>query len=408
MDISKQSDLMKKFLTFNSLLVCSLFSNDMVDYQKGLEYYKQKEYKKSFPIILDEAKRGNKEAGYLIASFYENGYGVKQDIKKSLFWYKKVSSNYSYIVDNTKKSKKIVDSIAKENSEQKALQFIYSKVDQSSNGVKTEVEKIVNKDFGIIPYKSNYILPFSVSKNKYTRIRSNTLVSNEEYESNTEAEFQISFQKNLAYNLLGLNEYFTLAYTQQVWWQIYSDSSPFRETNYTPEFFVTIPTSYEIDKLNNLKAIKFGFRHQSNGQDGSRSRSWDRLFLSSLWQWDNLFLKAEAWYRIPESEKDESYYNGTNLNAKGDDNPDIQKYLGYGDIELKYLYDKNQFGLMLRNNLRSDNKGAIQIDWTAPFNGSKNTYWYLKAFNGYGESLIDYDKYNTKVSFGFSFFRNIL
>jgi phospholipase A1 len=397
---------MKKVLFLSSFLLSSLLANGLVDYTKGLEYYKNSEYKKAFPIILDEAKRGNKEAQYLIANFYENGYGVKKDIIKSLSWYKKASSSYEYIVSAKKiDEEKLIK--ASSTNEQKALQYFYSKVDVSSKNVKDEVDKIVNRDFGILPYKTNYIIPFAYSKNKYKRVRSNSFNTDEEYDNNTEAEFQVSFQKNLSYDLFGLNEYITAAYTQSVWWQIYMDSAPFRETNYTPEIFMTIPTSYKIDKLNNLKAIKFGYRHQSNGQDGVRSRSWDRLFLASYWQWDNLFLKAEAWYRFKESKKDASFYNGTNPYANGNDNPDIDDYYGYGDIEVKYLYGKHQFGLMLRNNFKSDNKGAVQFDYSVPVNGAKNTYWYIKAFNGYGESLIDYNRHNTKIGFGVSLYRSL-
>jgi phospholipase A1 len=292
-------------------------------------------------------------------------------------------------------------------NDQKGLQFLFSKIDLSSQNVKDEVAKLVNKDFGLMPYRANYILPFSYSSKKYQKRYSNLQNSNEIYNSNVESEFQLSLQKNLSYNLFGFNEYITLGYTQHVWWQLYTDSAPFRETNYTPEIFVTVPTSYEFDHLSNLKAIRFGYRHQSNGQDGYRSRSWDRLFLASFWQWDNLFLRAEAWYRIPEKKKSSAFYNGTNINDKGDDNPDIQKYLGYGELELRYLYGDHQLGLKLRNNLRSENKGSVEIDWSVPIYNSNNTYWYMKAFNGYGESLIDYDQTTSKISFGFSFFRNL-
>lgn len=404
---------MSKILSLIILLFSLLVANDMSDYNSGLDYYKTKQYKKAYPIILQEAQKGNKEAQYLLASFYENGYGVQKDLQKSIHWFKKASSTYSYILNNENNTTTLTtkDEMIEQNEnteEQAGLQFIFSKLDLSSPNVKDEVGKIVNKNFGILPYHSNYILPISYNKNSYKKRYSTTAVSTEQYDSNTEAEFQLSLQKNLSYNLFGLNEYISLGYTQHVWWQLYTDSAPFRETNYTPEVFVMIPTSYDIDKLNNLKAIQFGYRHQSNGQDGYKSRSWDRLFLATYWQWDNLFLKLEGWYRISEERKGIEFYNGTNINAKGDDNPDILDYYGYGDIDIKYLYGKHQFGLMFRNNLKSsENKGAVQFDWSVPVSNSKNTYWYIKVFNGYGESLIDYDKSNTKISFGFSFFRSL-
>lgn len=400
-----------KMLTTIILSCTYLQANDILNYTQGLEYYKTQQYQKAYPIILEEAKRGNKEAQYLLASFYENGYGVEKDLEQSIYWYKKASSTYAYIEQKHEKeiSKVSTNNIQKDNinKEQEGLQFMFSKLDLTSPNVKDEIGKIVNKDFGILPYHSNYILPISYNKNSYTKQYSTLQSSNEKYDSNTEVEFQLSLQKNLSYNLFGLNEYISVGYTQHVWWQMYTDSAPFRETNYTPEVFVTIPTSYDIDKDNNLKAIKFGFRHQSNGQDGYRSRSWDRLFLAGFWQWDNLFLKAEGWYRIPEDSKGSGFYDGTNINDKGDDNPNIEDYLGYGEIDIKYLYGKHQLGLMLRNNLQSENRGAIELDWSMPIQNAKNTYWYIKAFNGYGESLIDYNKNNTKISFGFSFFRSL-
>lgn len=393
---------MYKFLYLIIVLSLYTMANDMSNYGDGLKYYQNYQYKKAYPIILQEADRGNKEAQYILANIFENGYGVKKDINKSMALYKKSASNYSYIIKQDDNSTDIQN--------QQGLQFAFSKLDLSSANVKSEVDKMVNKNFGILPYHKNYILPFSYSSNKYNRHYSTYLQDNAPltYDDNMEIEFQLSIQKPISYNLLGLNEYLSFGYTQQVWWQAYSDSAPFRETNYIPEIFITIPTPYDVDRDSNLKAIKFGYRHQSNGQEGYRSRSWNRLFLTSFWQWDNLFLKVQAWYRIPEDKKSEAFYNGTDANAKGDDNPNIEDYLGYGDIEIKYLYGYNQFGFKLRNNLKlKENKGSIQLDYSTPFRISKNTYWYVKFFNGYGESIIDYDRSVTKASFGFSFYRSL-
>ena len=402
---------MKRLVLF-LLLPIYLFSFEVNDYSQGLNYYQNHNYEKAYPIVLNEAKKGNREAQYLLANMYQYGYGVKEDKNEAIFWLKKSSSSYAYILNqennesNTSGIKKIIEKQMSK-STQKGLQLLFSKLDTNSPEVKKEVQKLTDRNFGLLPYHVNYLNPLSYSTSKYNRYYSHDNLPSK-YEKNIEVEFQLSLQKPLTYDLLGLNEYISLAYTQKVWWQTYSESAPFRETNYTPEIFISIPSRYEVDMLSNLKMIQFGYRHQSNGQDGYRSRSWNRIFLSSFWQIDNLFLKAQAWYRIPEDKKGEDFYTGINPNASGDDNPNIENYLGYGDIHLKYLYGQNQFGLMLRNNLKVEgNKGAVEFNWSAPLHLSKNSYWYAKVFNGYGESLIDYDRSVTKLSFGFAFYRSL-
>ena len=168
--------------------------------------------------------------------------------------------------------------------------------------------------------------------------------------------------------------------------------------NFEPEFFITLPTNQAIDKATGLKVLKIGFSHESNGQDEKRSRTWNRIYLSTLWQHGQLFTNLRAWYRIPEPENT-------------DKSTDIQKYMGYGDLSFNYLCGKNQFGLHLRNSLDFDkgqNYGAIKVDWFYPFFNAYNTYWYLEYFNGYGESLIDYNRQkDRKIGIGLSFSRNV-
>jgi phospholipase A1 len=266
----------------------------------------------------------------------------------------------------------------------------------NSKTLTLNIKNNISQSFGLIPYKTNYILPVSYSTKKY---------KGKDYTKNSEIEFQISFLKDIAHNILGLNDTLYVAYTQHSFWQAYSPSAPFRETNYEPEIFISIPLKYTINSIN-IKELQFGFNHQSNGQDEYKSRSWNRIILGTLLKKDNLSLRVRAWYRIKEHKKNKEFYEGKDPNAAGDDNPDIEKYLGYGDLNFKYNYNKNQFRIMLRNNLRSnENKGAVKFSFSIPI--KNRTYFYFQCFNGYGESLIDYNRNISKIGIGFSMYRGL-
>ncbi|WP_309496936.1 phospholipase A [Sulfurovum sp.] len=411
------------------ILSVGLFAS-LESYSQGLKYYEEGKYAKAFPIVLKESKKGtNKAAQYRLAEMYEKGLGTKVNYKESTFWYKSAASKYAYAT--TKKAiaskkedttepdfaDKLNTQIATDDKQKAGNEFALSKIDTNTPETKALAASIFDGDFfGLTPYRVNYILPISYSKDKPRRVSPNLGYNglpdeHNTYNKNAEVAFQLSLKKDLSYDLFGWNEFITAAYTQKVWWQLYDESGPFRETNYQPEIFMTIPTSKSIDDTTGLKVVKLGFIHESNGQEGYQSRSWNRLYADGIWQWDNLFLSTRVWYRIKEDAKPDWYYEQTETNpliiqeySDGDDNPDIEDYLGYGDIKLNYLYGKNNFGLMLRNNLDfDDNKGAVEFTYSYPFFASPDSSWYVKIFNGYGESLIDYNVNVTKASFGFSF-----
>lgn len=407
-------------------VLTTMLCADQKDYLEGMEHYKAKEYDKAFPIIFNEAQEDNRAAQYRLAEMYENGHGTAVDHEQAMYWYKLSATRYAYIEEdkvedeNLSYLKQIGRQFGNESIE-RGNEYALAKMDTSTPETKRLLKSITDDGFfGLQPYQTNFFLPLSYGKDKPPRYSSaippsklDELADNPKYDENIEVEFQLSLKKQLSYDLFGFNEYVNFAYTQKVWWQLYSDSAPFRETNYLPEIFVNVPTSSSVDEAIGLKSVKFGFIHESNGQDGYRSRSWNRLYATGMWQWKNLFMATRAWFRIPESDKSDGYYSGDlgidGANESGDDNPDIEKYLGYGDIKIDYLYKKSQFGLLIRNNLRlgDDNKGAVEFNYSVPFLDSPNTFWYLKIFHGYGESLIDYNREVTKVAFGFSFSRGL-
>ena len=235
-------------------------------------------------------------------------------------------------------------------------------------------DKNLQNALGIELYKFNYLLPVTYAK-----------TVPDDGRKSVETKFQISLAKPLFYDVFGLRESLVAAYTQTSWWQITKTSAPFRETNYQPEIFLNFASPKYLEQIG-VKNLKFGLLHESNGRDGSNSRSWNRAYVQGDLVYGNLTISPRAWIVVGD---------------KGD-NKDILKYIGHGDVRLSYNLNDHIFSLMLRNNLHFDktNKGAAELSYMFPI-FSTGVYGYLQYFTGYGESLIDYDRHTDKVGLGF-------
>ena len=248
--------------------------------------------------------------------------------------------------------------------------------------------------FVITPHKVNYLLPVTYNPSP------NNAPFEQEDEMHypldkVEAKFQISFKFPLAYNLFGDNGHLFFAYTNQSYWQVFNKdiSSPFRETNHEPELFMLFNNDWQVGNFTN-SFWGFGISHQSNGASNLRSRSWNRIYGTMVFDGGPIAIGTKVWWRLPEDEKD---YIG---DPRGDDNPDIGKYMGNFEINAVYGLEQHRFTMLLRNNLRKSNKGAIELTWSYPIIG--NLRLYTQYFNGYGESLIDYNVHNQRFGIGVS------
>ncbi|MGE5893329.1 MAG: phospholipase A, partial [bacterium] len=248
-------------------------------------------------------------------------------------------------------------------------------------------EKVHANAFAITPHRPNYFLflTYNSSPNNAAYAQAGgDLV--DEYE----VKFQLSLKILLWEHLFENNGHFYFAYTQLSFWQLYNKalSSPFRETNYEPELMLAFDTNYTVLGLKN-RLLTVSLDHQSNGRTEPLSRSWNRVYAQFLLERGNFVLSLKPWYRIPE---DEAH----------DDNPDIYEYLGYGEVHAFYHWKNSVFGVMLRNNLRWEhNRGAVQLDWSFPL--TSKLKGYIQYFNGYGESLIDYNHSVNRIGIGFMF-----
>lgn len=237
--------------------------------------------------------------------------------------------------------------------------------------------------FAIAAHKSNYALPLTLT--------SDPLI---EGGQTAEIKFQISLMVPVWRNAFGGEGFAAFGYTNQSYWQAFNSklSSPFTETNHEPELFFVFPYRKHFAGFDH-RGLILGLSHQSNGRTPPFSRSWNRVYADFIFERRNAYFSLKTWYRIPEEEKEDI------LQAEGDDNPDIHDFMGNFELTGFYKKGDHNFTAMVRHNLRSEARGALQIDYDFPISDKLKLTAHL--FSGYGESLVTYNQHVSRVGIGF-------
>lgn len=204
--------------------------------------------------------------------------------------------------------------------------------------------------------------------------------------SETTARYQISlkfriFNPNTAVPFL---EKLYLGYTQASIWDLDSSSKPFRDSSYRPSIFFLDESVSLWPFADSKLGFQGGFEHESNGKDGDSSRSINIAFVRPV-----LTLPLGGDYAVSFGPKIYHYLDK-------DDNPDIDEYRGYADFFVRIGQEDGWlFDTTYRRGTGSG-KHSVQIDASYPLRkpsfGNLGGYIHLQYFNGYGESLLDYNR----------------
>jgi phospholipase A1 len=245
--------------------------------------------------------------------------------------------------------------------------------------------------FDLRPHRPSYFLlaRYSDAPNRLPTSPSKPTLAEPLDIQDTEAKFQLSFKFKLADfgRELGMPLSIWAAYTQQSQWQVYNGdiSRPFRETNYEPELMVALHPDQTFWGWR-WRLAALGINHQSNGRSEPLSRSWNRVVAQLGVERGDVGVILRPWFRINED-------------AATDDNPDINDYLGHGDLTVVWAPGEHQFSLSGRLNFGTG-YGAVQGHWTFPL--ARRVRGIVQVFSGYGESLIDYNHRQNTIGIGIS------
>jgi phospholipase A1 len=261
-----------------------------------------------------------------------------------------------------------------------------------SNRLKSEADTEY-ESFVLTPHKRNFFLP-AYTTNAINKDAYRTLNGYEENLEDLEAMFQLSLKAPLSpRNMFVEGDGFFFGFTLEAWWQVYSSgiSKPFRETNYQPEIYYIAPLDYQLFGAD--MSVALGFEHQSNGRGQDLSRSWNRIYANFLFEKENWVVSFRPWYRLPEDEKEFEF------DPDGDDNPDIEDFMGHFELGAAYKWNDYEFSFQGRQNFATNN-GSAEFVVSFPLWGKFRGY--ANAFHGYGDSLIDYNFSQTRFGLGFA------
>jgi phospholipase A1 len=135
---------------------------------------------------------------------------------------------------------------------------------------------------------------------------------------------------------------------------------------------------------------QLGFVHQSNGESNPLSRSWNRLYgLVGVEKGT-----ASATLRL-EARADTG-------GGMQNDNPDIVHFLGRSELRVDWSAGAATAALAWRP--APSGRGSLRLDWSFPVNADRpdGLRWYVQAFEGYGETLVDYNFRQSSLGLGLS------
>ncbi len=201
---------------------------------------------------------------------------------------------------------------------------------------------------------------------------------------NSDVKFQISFQQRLTKSVLPFHTYLYLFYSQKAIWHVFRNSLPFHDLNFNPG----IGLSKHIVLKNRLVGkLTVMLEHESNGRDGISSRSWNKISIAGE-AYISPYLMAHAKYWIPI--------------VDGQYNKDILRYSGISQAGFQSMSNDDKWvldvTLVKRKGWNFNFNTIIQLGYR--INHNSNQFIMLQYYNGYGETMLDYNQYHSRIRFG--------
>ncbi len=201
---------------------------------------------------------------------------------------------------------------------------------------------------------------------------------------NTNIKFQISVAQKLTKSTLPFGTYLYLFYSQKCFWNVLEESFPMTDLNFNPGVGIAKPIFMRNRYMGKVALIA---EHESNGRDGDASRSWNKISLAAnVLISPNASVHAKFWLPIID----------------GENNRDILRYCGIYQAGTQFMTPDRKFNgsvtLVKRSGWNLNFNTIVEVGMRMWKNA--NEYLFLQFYNGYGEGLLDYNKFHSQIRVG--------
>ena len=202
--------------------------------------------------------------------------------------------------------------------------------------------------------------------------------------TNSDVKFQISIAQKLTRSVLPWQTYIFLMYTQKTFWNVFEKSLPMHDLNFNPGIGWSKPFFNKDRYVGKLTLL---LEHESNGRDSIQSRSWNRISIGGSVLIDPwIMVYGKVWIPIID----------------GQNNRDILNYCGIyqtgveiATLDRKFIWD---ITFVKRKGWNLNFNTIFEFSWR--FHKKSNQYFFLQYYNGYGESLLDYNQFHSRLRAG--------
>lgn len=245
-----------------------------------------------------------------------------------------------------------------------------------TGGGEPMLEDSVKQDFSNQPY-------FGIYKDNYFIFGPS--VGPKANRTNTNVKFQISIAQRLTKGTLPWGTYLYLFYSQKCFWNILENSMPMTDLNFNPGIGLTKPLFVKNRFIGKVSLI---LEHESNGKSHKASRSWNRISLAAnIFIDPTMMIYGKYWIPIVD----------------GENNRDLLDYYGLYQFGMSYNTLSKRFGasiiLTKRKGWNLNYNTVVELSYK--LSNNENQYLFLQFYNGYGEGLLDYNKFRSQLRVGF-------